>query len=254
MPRKPKPSKMTVGWIRWMAACGLPRAAIIAVLDLQEPFPSRVAETLERPFRGSAKPRRPKPDNRNPQRPSLRGRAAGKCTRMTLLGFGPKTIARVLGVSLREVVRHQRWGAYHGRRPGPIPSPWYAPGDARLTAVGPNDLPGADAGRAPAVDRGVSTSSSVAEPPAAPPVEPSPNRWERATEDMASRKLTPDDRRRVHELRAEGLSTGELAEAFGVRRATICYTLARPPSPSVSPALPLPEEGEIPHPRDLPCK
>ena len=71
------------------------------------------------------------------------------------------------------------------------------------------------------------------EPPApAPPREPTRNAWvgsSRFQEGMSSRKLSPDDRQRVHKLRAEGLSTGELAQQFKITRAAICYQLARPP-------------------------
>lgn len=83
------------------------------------------------------------------------------------------------------------------------------------------------------------------EPPAANPWKGS----SRFQEGMAARKLSPADRQRIHELRAEGLSTGELAKQFGVTRAAICYQLARPPSPSPTIERPdCPESGHSPEP------
>jgi hypothetical protein len=81
------------------------------------------------------------------------------------------------------------------------------------------------------------------------PLEPPRNPWvgsSRFQEGTPWQKLRPDDRRRIHELRAEGMSTGKLAAMFGVTRAAICYTLAKPLPPCPAPLSDAPKTRTTP--------
>ncbi len=90
-----------------------------------------------------------------------------------------------------------------------------------------------------------------APPPAAVPVTRSTwtgsSSFHARGEDHGSAKLTTADVDQIRRLRAEGMSTGQLAKRYGVTRGTICYTCSRKTSADQSPPLPASDDPFTSH-------
>jgi hypothetical protein len=218
-----RPQKILCTWVRWMWACGLPRAHILFVLGIAEPPAPHIENCLRDPTKGKAKgkpPARPQPDRRGGRRPTitLLCRTVIKARRLAELGYKPATIAHILAVPEKDVVHHLRHGS---RDLPPVVSPWYATieSDAwrydRDASPAPNpELPAvapSDAQRVAALDTGTETT----EPPSVPPA---PNPWEgsHSTHACGPIKLSLGQIQDAGELLRSGASYAATARHFGV--------------------------------------
>ncbi len=250
-----RPDKTLIGWVRWLLANGLPRPAVLFALDLADPLPLHIAAVLDGPRRG-ARPRRPKPDRRRAQAPTLRNLTARKCRRLTELGYPPAAISHMLGVDLADVRRYQRVGSHRlgTRARNPIESPWYFPGDARHT--GDRYDAGAELATGQAAVELIDPGPAP-EPPAPPPL-PEPTQWHGDANPGASgerhggAKLNWAAVDQIRGEHARGVSCRALARRYGVVGGTITAIvqhrtwLEGDRSPTSPPAIPVPPPAAPP--------
>lgn len=222
MPRY-RPQKQTVGWCRWLVSNGMPAADVCFVLEIPAPVPPHIARALTPSARGAPRPRRPSPDRRGGRRPAvtLRCRTATKARRLTELGYTTSRIAALLGLPPGRVARLIREGTH---RFSAVHSPWEesaARAERAEWTEARRRL--AELAAAPIADQAAAAElPAVTAAAAPPPVNP----WNGpAGFHLGRAKLTEAAVAELRDLRAAGWSTGDLAAAFRVSRATVCYAL-----------------------------